>query len=392
MSRDRLDRVLIGLAVALLLIATLFAAPRGMQDNNDRRASTYHSISGGTRALYLLLEELEIPVERRHTPLTREPTGALALLAPTRPPTPEELEVLEEWLAGGGILLYAAMPFDPTLELLGLTLITSRVERGAGADSTAGEARKQAAQPQILSSWPAIRHSFADSSRVFIENDVVVLDREVDGRARVLSWPVGEGRVVAWSDVGPLRNGALREDREPAVLFAREAARAAEEAGVLSFDEFHHGYRGEGDLAGATLDYLRNAGPGRMALQLGAAVLGYLLLMGWRFGSPVPLTPPSRRSPVEHLEALAGIYRQANARRLARRLLVAQLARRLGHPPPRNVEEEERLLEYVGADGAGEEVEEGVRRIREELGRGDRVDLVKLAHSVDELVAEVKKR
>ncbi|MBV9773747.1 MAG: hypothetical protein JO040_07350, partial [Gemmatimonadetes bacterium] len=158
---------------------------------------------------------------------------------------------------------------------------------------------------------------------------------------------------------------------------------------ALRFDEYHHGFQGGGSAVGATLRFLRHAPLGRMALQLAAAGVGLLLLLGWRFGAPLPPPPVRRRSPLEHVEALAGAYRQAGARATARRLLVGGLARRLGRQGPRDPRGEGELLERLGTRlPVGREAAQAVQK---EWSRGDEADLVVLARDMDRLLEEAKR-
>jgi hypothetical protein len=142
--------------------------------------------------------------------------------------------------------------------------------------------------------------------------------------------PLGAGTIVHWPRVEVLTNQGLRLDPTPAeTLVTLVRPRVHPEAPLL-FDEYVHGFRGEGSPAQAVGNFLFRTDWGRWAFQ---ALLGGLLLLvaaGARFGSPFPPPPPPLRTPMEHAEALAEVYRKAEARSIARRNLVAGLSRRLG--------------------------------------------------------------
>ncbi len=391
---SRRDRVLMVALIAIVALLALLATPSDESDPTDTRASTLRDTPAGARALYLALDELDVPAGRRYTPWVDADSlagrGTLVLLAPAEPPTPAELAALKRWVTAGGTLLYAARPRDATLDTLGLVLEPlvpdsvpfSRRADWPGLPATPAYHRWTGGTGSV----EGFRWAFADSSRALAASEVVLSTR--GGDAVVARLRVGRGTVVAWSDAGPLRNRALRRSGAAAV-FARAAADLLPPGDTLRFDEYHHGYRGGGSAVDATLRFLRRAPAGHLALQLAAVAVLLLLALGWRFGSPVPPPPARRRSPLEHVEALAGAYRQAGARATARRLLLAGLARRLGRHSPRDAREEGELLERLGTHlPVGREAARGVQQ---EWKKGDRADLVALSRDVDRLLREVKR-
>jgi hypothetical protein len=369
----------IAAVVLVFLLAMLFAPER--RDVLDLRPSSFLSTPGGAKALFLTLEELGVPVERRVAPLTRDPTaGPLALLAPTLPPSDAELEVLATWVEAGGTLLYAGKPDDRVLPALGIPApVHMGAERSAVPPVTA-------AHPWLheLAEVHGFRYAFRDSAGAPpAEAEPLLVTADGDVVAGV--WRRGEGRVVAWADPAPLLNRALRESGA-ALLFARTAAEAATPEAPLAFDEYHHGFRGDGHPVRATLRFLAETRPGHAALQLLAMGLGALVLAGTRFGAPMPTPAPRRRSPLEHVDALAELYRRAGARGNARRLLLAQLARRLGRRPPQSTGDEEHTLEKLLAGLPADRA--WTDAVREAWRRDD---LVALATAIDRLVIEVKR-
>lgn len=377
---DRRHRAAAIAAVVLLfLLAMLFAPQR--RDVLDSRPSSFLSTPGGAKALFLTLQELGVPVERRVAPMVATPmAGPLALLAPTLPPSDAELEALAAWVDAGGTLLYAGEPGDRVLPALGIPAPAPIGEkRSAGAPETG-------AHPWLLDVTEVhdFRYVFRDSTGAPPAEATPLLVTAA-GDVVVAVWRRGEGRVVAWADPTPLLNRALRESGA-ALLFARVAASAATPEAPLAFDEYHHGFRGDGHPARATLRFLAETRPGHAALQLLAMGLGALVLAGARFGAPVPTPAPRRRSPLEHVDALAELYRRAGARGNARRLLLAQLARRLGRRPPQGTDDEEHTLEKLLAGLPADRARTDAVR---EAWRSD--DLVALATAIDRLVIEVKR-
>ena len=391
---SRRDRGLMVVLIVVIGLLALIASPSEEDNPADGRASTFRSSPFGTRALFLVLERVGVGAERRLAPyVDADPlAGPLVLLAPGESPTPAELEALRGWVERGGTLLYAARPGDATLDELGLELF-SLLPDSLGA-SRFGSWKGRRATPALhalsMGAEPVegFRWAFADTSAVFLEHHADMVYSTSSGDAVVVAYGLGKGRVIAWSDAAPLRNRALRESGA-ALAFARMAARVTPPEGALVFDEYHHGYRGDGSPLDATLRFVREAPAGRMALQLGLVGLLLLLAAGWRFGSPIPPPPARRRSPLEHVEALAGAYRQAGARATARRLLLAGMARRLGRRGPTDAAEEAELLERLGTHlPVGREA---AREVRDEWKKGERADLVALSGKVDRLLSEVKR-
>jgi hypothetical protein len=137
------------------------------------------------------------------------------------------------------------------------------------------------------------------------------------------------------------------------------------------------------------LRHARRALPAGLWMQLLAACALLLWAAGRRFGAPLPPPPLRRRSPLEHVEALAGAYRQAGARRTARRLLLAGLARRLGRRVPPDDAAAGEMLDRMATNApVGREAAEALRR---DFRRGTDADLVALARGVDRYLDEVRR-
>ena len=389
--RSRRDHVLLAVLAALILLLAGIADSRKTEGEGDPRPSTFLSGERGARALRLVLEEAGLPTRQRLTPLADADSisGPLAMLAPTREPTPAELRRLAAWVHGGGTLLYVAREGDPTLDTLGLALRSLAPDSLSGFEELMWEGATATATDAPLAAGTAtvqgFRRAFADTSRALAGGRFTSLLTS-GGRPVALLLPLGKGRVVAWSDPAPFVNESLRASGA-APLFVRAAAGGREGRRPVVFDEYHHGFAGGGSAVRGTLRFLARDRLGRVALQLALAGVGLLLLAGRRFGAPLPPPPARRRSPLEHVEALAGAYRQGGARKTARRLLLAGLARRLGRrqTPAGGEEELVRSLAHrlpVQSEAA--------RRREEEWQKGDRADLVALARDIDHLLEEVR--
>jgi hypothetical protein len=101
--------------------------------------------------------------------------------------------------------------------------------------------------------------------------------------------------------------------------------------GRVAWDEYHQGFgeRGGQSLAGRTWSWLRDEPAGWAVLQLIAVALVWLAVTAVRFGPARAVIERRRRSPLEHLEALAAGLESATAADTAVQRLVAGLRRRL---------------------------------------------------------------
>jgi hypothetical protein len=366
----------------------LIVRPYAADDTADPRASSYLAGPNGARALFLLVDELGMTVEQLLHPWSEQlPGAALVVLAPQQPPTPREVDALLDWIDEGGTLIYGfGATGDAVAEALGLQLRRTRPDTlgaletvrwtGVAAYPARGTAHAGDGRwREGVDSVPGFRTVFHDTSPALQRGNVDVVLRTQAGAPTLVLLEWGDGRVIAWSDAAPLRNDLLR-DGAAALIFARMAHDALDDGDALVFDEYHHGYR-QGSPARALLRFVSGTGAGRAVLQASLAGLLLLLLYGHRLGAPLVQVTGRRRSPLEHVDAVAAAYEKAGARQTARRLIVAGLERRLG----RRVVEPDG--DTVGMDGLP-----GGERLAAAWRGGE---LVPLAAAVDDFEAEVRR-
>jgi hypothetical protein len=147
------------------------------------------------------------------------------------------------------------------------------------------------------------------------------------GRPVVLRLDLGGGRTVT----------LVADDRLFANRVVRESAAGEVALGLivpryrrLIVDEYHHGFDASGSLAGATLDWTLHSPWGWAIWQLVAVGIIALLAAGVRFGPARQAIERRRRSPLEHVRALATALAAARGHDVAVRLIVQGLRRRLG--------------------------------------------------------------
>jgi hypothetical protein len=176
-----------------------------------------------------------------------------------------------------------------------------------------------------------------------------VTTRDPADRSRVpavaAAFPYGRGRVVVVSDASIMRNIELRDTYSG--ITAIRLLEAATPPGVkrLVFDEYHFGYGQRSTFAGLVWRALFGTRIGRLTVTLAAAALVLLLAV-----APRPITPPpraaiERRSPLEHVGALARAYQTIGASQTAMRRLVRGLRRR--HAPAASSVPDDEYLEAL---------------------------------------------
>jgi hypothetical protein len=385
--RERRDIIAVAvLLIAFIALTVLIRARNEEVAGSDPRASTYHASPGGVLALRLLAEEIGMKTRQRVQSLTLGPdpdVRMLTLLAPAEQLTPREVTQLLDWVRDGGTLVYALGQDNRLADSLRLHRRRIVTPRFGTATRTDGEIATASVDRLVadIGVVGSFRFVLVDSGRTTRAAAPRVLASTRRGPA-VLSLDLGAGHVIALSDVAPLSNAALR-DNGAGVLFARVAQDALRGDGVIEFDEYHQGYHGGGGAWQGLRGFLRTR-PGHVTLQLALAGLLLLFVAARRFGAPLEPPPIRRRSPIEHVEALATAYGRAGAHGTARRLLLDGLHRRLGRRVARPRGRE------VGPP-AGIEHSPAGRRLIEEWQRTDDTDLVAFAHAVDDVVAEVRR-
>jgi uncharacterized protein DUF4350 len=161
-----------------------------------------------------------------------------------------------------------------------------------------------------------------------------------------VGFPYGLGRIVVISDPDLLRNDVLRRCGWRADVVAirmLEYLSAGAVDGVrrdrLVFDEYHQGFGDQPGTLRAIGRYLATTPSGHTVLQLGLAGLVLLAALAPRLLPPRDPERIERRSPLEHVDALARAYQRVGATRTATAQLLHGVRRRT-----------ERLSRGAGAD------------------------------------------
>jgi hypothetical protein len=298
-SLDPKDRRLLlwCLLVAVVLAAiTGFLLPNGNHDDN-RLPSSYLSGQHGALAAYETLLRSGYQVERWERPL-----GELAAVA------------------GPETVVIFAQPF--TRETEDIKAVREIVERGGRVIATGfwggyilpGESSDTPKEFSFSACKlePEGLDPLAGSGEVWMVPEATwqvghPSDRvqySCAGQPAVVEYNWGKGHVVWWASSTPLENGSLARARNLDFFLIS-----------LGPVEGHHFYWDESLHGEIRSNWSFVSGPALTLLRIGLPVLAALILFSFsrRSGPERELPPPVRATPVEFIEALGSLYRNAGA-------------------------------------------------------------------------------
>lgn len=372
-------------ALGALLVLTVLLTPDADGRPGDPRLTTHSAAPQGARGLFEIARRLGWRAERREAPFN-DPLDSTAVYATLDPPsdlTANEAHRLLDAVRHGAGLLFVVRKGGALTDSLGLGVSTDlQVSTVGGALAVDSAALRQA--PCSETPWPEGRgainwqdgevHSywltpvakrprdtvtFASVWRLRDPSDPRPPASDSGRRAAVnvrspaaTGFPYGRGRVVAVADPDLLRNDVLRVCRwglgVTAVRMLEWLGGGVSQSGAhgtrrLVFDEYHQGYGTHANPARTVARFLTDTGLGRTILQGIAAGALLLAALGARPLLPRARERVERRSPLEHVSALAEAYGQVGATRLATRRLIHGLRRRHAHGAWRRASDEEFL-------------------------------------------------
>ncbi len=336
--------------VGVLLLLFVIFAPQAQTDESAS-FSSYAAAPGGTRALYEVLARLGFHVSRSVSPLQASPdSGSVyVILKPSLALSTTELSKLVRGVSRGAIVIFTAE--DETLaDSLGFgllapdsyyTLDNTAVAGGNPPPSAPSGERTILRAPIPINAYVGSIHGTGNrpflwldaSSRTSATERQPVDSSKIPSLVRGHSF--GHGYAIAIAPSQIVANQALRDTRPAiaivqAILFACGDISSSRTCGSIVFDEYHHGFGSHADMIGTMERALTDTAPGRMTLGFIAAALMLLLAFAVRPLAPESVPPISRRSPLEHVGALAHAYSQTDARKLGTLQLLRGLRRR--HP------------------------------------------------------------
>ncbi len=397
--------LLLALAITVAVVAGRRSAGSGPE--LDLRASTLLSGPLGSRALY---DVLGIPVERRRTPLfdlgksdaRRAPTAVLVVLDPPQELLAAELAQVVRLVRAGGAVVAAGAGGGIT-RCLGWS--TSQGRRFFPTDTFAVVSPKGLELPPVgdflqpLTDLEPRRRlrggpNEQDECETLPPPVADTLLRLADGRPAALRLRYGAGSVTLVADVGYFRNRAWRAGDVPyfvAPLLLPPRGGGGRVRGRVTWDEYHQGFGRSGSVAGLFVGWLAGTPAGWAVLQVVAVLVVGLAMAAVRFGPAQRVIERRRRSPLEHLEALAAGLEGAAGVETAVDLTVSGLRRRLGRAGvPRAAEMGSWLagLELALATPAGRDAVRRLQRIVTQPGGPERA--LAAAQAVEDVWEELR--
>ncbi len=316
-------------------------------------SSTYSSGPNGCKALYLLLEELGLPVARFRKPFLRlESRGGILVI--TNPEavkfTSRELGRLKQWVIDGNRLVIFLSPSADALEeqpeetvtRSGRSRVTVRDTRrlssyfGLSLKDVGDKSRKE-----LDCTLPGI----GESARISVSR--AVRWNKPSGKWSELvsdgNWPVvvqrkmGKGEIVAISDATLASNKELGREQNLRLVLA--LILKGDRPSEILFDEFHHGHGIQESVWG----HLGSSVFLSIMLQCfaGMALFFYSRRAAYsgRFRS---LQAPRGRSSMEYVDSMANIFQSCKAASAALEAILGrfllQMSRRAGIPAERLAE------------------------------------------------------
>ena len=409
------------LLVALALTIALLAGrrhPRAAQPYEP--ASTYRTGPTGGRAPYDVLARLGVPVERRRTALfdlarqVRRRPAVLAVVAPEQGLASAELEAVARYIGTGGGLVAVgeagglteclgwrvAQPDSSDLGgrdsaavalPTGITRLpaVTAVLQAIGHDTLVGKTKRATELRKLGRPGRLLREDGECKAATRMGADTLLATRRgtpVLVRVRYR----GGGSALLVADDAYFRNRAWRDSDAPQLLVPLVVP---ERRGRVSWDEYHHGSGAEGSLARAVLAWMARSPAGWVLWQLAAVGLIWLGATAVRFGAPRLVLDRRRRSPLEHLEALAAGLEGAAGVETAVALIVSGLRRRLsraGQPTRGDMRAWLAALELALPGARGRRA---VRRLQDILSKpGGSERVLGAAQAVEDVWEELRPR
>lgn len=349
-------RVRILLAVILLIVLGFIAGAVGSRQNRepsfDPRRSTQLTGPFGAKAYAEALDLLEVRVDRyrerigqTHTIRTGTERTVFALLDPPQLLDGAQAEDLVAFSEEQGDLLLAGWTTSLVMHCFGYDVDYR------GEDSTPVFRIEQGRVAPAAVSWTAdqVLARMADTIATDTSDMVAGVQSEclvpepirtdtllVTGGGRPAALRLSyeaSGSVTLVADGALFSNARLRESDAGLVMLPLIAGRYDR----AIFDEYEHGFGPAGSLLSATIDWSLRSPYGWVFWQL--AIVGVIALLAGavRFGAARRVIERRRRSPLEHVRALATALSAAKGSHVAIDLMIRGLRRRLssGGPPVR---------------------------------------------------------
>ncbi len=294
MKRGMIDALWGAAVVALVLLGY------GLIPSPDVRTpfDSFSEDAAGKKAFFLIAEELLTEVARSSDSLIPDDENAdtLVMLGPARYPDRAQWQTLYDWVSQGRALVFAARWQDPAVELepFGIEVVPKTM---TPPDKDAND---DAFETELVDGGFDWRSQGEVRTTLTGVTDATV-ELSENGSPQVVWRPIGDGAIVVVASDYIFTNRSLTADNHG--LLAFRILETAAPLGPVYFDEAMNA-AGAPRVAGILLEE-----PFRlMTLQL----LIITFLFGWmasrRFGPLRTSAAATRRSLVEHAEALGNLH------------------------------------------------------------------------------------
>jgi hypothetical protein len=332
-----------GALAAVVALGSFLGVRRQPLGQEDARPSTFLAAPLGARGLAEGLTRLGVTVRRdrhglQHLPSDSTGSGRVyVLLDPTAPLRGSEVARLKTWndAREGNALLLAGPGAADLMRCYGYALDWRRLDsvevRPPGPSGPMPWPRVGGVLAAVTDTMFADSSTVADAAvnRCFVPPILRVdtLLTTMTGRsvALRLTRADGGGEVTLVADAALFRNRSLRTTPAGPFALGLFAGRYPE----VIFEETHHGFGEGGSLLAFTLEWSRRSPLGWAMWQL--AIVGVMALLAGavRFGPIRQVLVRQRRSPLEHVRALATALAAARGHDVAIGAMIEGLRRRL---------------------------------------------------------------
>jgi hypothetical protein len=340
--------------LGLVIIGALITPRTDNGNSADFRLTTHSTARFGAQGLYEVLASLKWHPSRLEQSFRSglDTNAAYVILQPTFPISDEDDSALVRMVRSGGRLLLAstdstlsaqfgmwpAIDSEPTATNDDMSVAGDRPNVRWNSLNTPGLGGGVFNPGGWIGNMVRITPPINDTLAIFAWISKTHLD-SATAPALMVGRRVGRGRVVFLANPLLLTNDVLRKGK-PALAVVRALEWLDPPGRRVVFDEYHQGFHTTVDRD-AIVEALTDTPLGRVTLQLVFASLVLVVAIGVRPILPIPMMVFQRRSPLEHVDALARAYTQIHATRLGAQRLLRGIRRR--HP--------------MGTGGAGSEAD-----------------------------------
>jgi len=333
----RAELGLVFVVLILIALAALVAEQIGPTEVLDSRRSTLLDGPQGVSGLARALERLAVAVEQRRRPLFDWDVGGgdrttlLAVLDPTLPLTSEERRAIRNSVAQGGVVFLAGstgVEWCFGFEVDHMLALDDTGVAVLGPEGTSSSPPVQAVVRRVpVDSLRGEPDEGSEECPLLAAITVDTLLRTEDGRAAALRLSYRQGgEALILGDSRLVSNRVLKETEAGLTLIPWLLASAPKR---VVFDEYHHGFQHRQSIVWATWRWILGSPIGWLVLQSVVVGLGALGYSAVRFGPALSAVERRRRSPLEHLDALAAGLERSRGADEAVSLLSRGLRRRL---------------------------------------------------------------